>query len=390
MIAMAVACEPDLIIADEPTTALEVTVQKRILGLLRDLCSENGTGLIFITHDLGVVKEIANRVMVMYRGEVIEEGAVERILSNPGKEYTKALLECRPRLDGNPVRLPVVSDLFETTKKEEGHNSKQDLTLGPNVLKVQDLSVSFPLKRTTKNSPAFLKAVDGVSFDVRQGETLGLVGESGCGKSTLGRTIVGLQKAHFGEVLYAGKRVAGQNVKFPKEFRRKIQIVFQDPYSSLNPGKTVEQALMEPLLVHGLVKSRSERRKRVLEAMDLVGLSPDAIAKYPHQFSGGQRQRICIARTLMVEPEFIICDESVSALDVSVQAKVLNLLNDLKEELKLTYIFISHDLSVVKYMSDRIIVMRKGKIEEIGESDQIYENPESAYTKTLIESIPTI
>jgi len=387
MIAMAVACEPELIIADEPTTALDVTVQKRILELLRELCAENNTGLIFITHDLGVVSEIADRVLVMYQGEVVEEGSVSELLTSPNEPYTKALLACRPKLNNNPVRLPVVSDFLEVNEKrvvpQKRESASQEV-----VLRVNNLGVHFPLKQSGKNTPAYLKAVDNVSFEVKHGETLGLVGESGCGKSTLGRALVGLQEAHMGNVVFEGVQIAGGGIKFPSRFRRKIQIIFQDPYSSLNPGKTVEEALSEPLMVHGLVKSRSERSKRVYSILDKVGLPSTAAQKYPHQFSGGQRQRICIARTLMVEPEFIICDESVSALDVSVQAKVLNLLNDLKDELNLTYIFISHDLSVVKYMADRIVVMRNGKIEEIGESEAIYASPASDYTKSLIDSIP--
>jgi len=389
MIAMAVACEPELIIADEPTTALDVTVQKRILELLRELCAENNSGLIFITHDLGVVSEIADRVVVMYQGEVVEEGPVQKILTAPKEIYTKALLACRPKLTNNPVRLPVVSDFLETSSVE---NQSEKTKPSPSevILMAKNLGVHFPLKKNGKNAPAYLKAVDNVSFDVMRGETLGLVGESGCGKSTLGRTLVGLQEAHSGEVNFEGIQIAGGKIKFPPQFRRKIQIIFQDPYSSLNPGKTVEEALSEPLLVHGLVKSGSERSKRVNGILDKVGLPGSAAQKYPHQFSGGQRQRICIARTLMVEPEFIICDESVSALDVSVQAKVLNLLNDLKDELNLTYIFISHDLSVVKYMADRIIVMRNGKIEEMGESESVYAQPKSAYTRSLIDSIPQV
>jgi peptide/nickel transport system ATP-binding protein len=389
MIAMAVACEPELIIADEPTTALDVTVQKRILELLRELCAENNSGLIFITHDLGVVSEIADRVLVMYQGEVVEEGAVKAILASPKEPYTKALLACRPKLSNNPVRLPVVSDFLGENQKRETPLKNQPKSQEV-ILRAENLGVHFPLKQSGKHAPAYLKAVDNVSFEVKHGETLGLVGESGCGKSTLGRTLVGLQEAHTGKAIYDGVQIAGGGAKFPSQFRRKVQIIFQDPYSSLNPGKTVEEALSEPLMVHGLVKSRSERSKRVISILDKVGLPSAAAQKYPHQFSGGQRQRICIARTLMVEPEFIICDESVSALDVSVQAKVLNLLNDLKDELNLTYIFISHDLSVVKYMADRIIVMRSGKIEEIGESEAIYSAPASAYTKSLIESIPEI
>jgi peptide/nickel transport system ATP-binding protein len=391
MIAMAVACKPSLIIADEPTTALDVTVQKRILQLLRELCAENNTGLIFITHDLGVVNEIADRVMVMYRGEVVEEGDVNHILKFAEKPYTKALIACRPKLSGNPVRLPVVGEMLtERISGTLSESTKERHDLNDIILSVQDLSVHFPLKNKEKAVKAYLKAVDDICFEVRRGETMGLVGESGCGKSTLGRVLVGLQKASLGNVQYENTPIAGRGISFPRDFRRKIQVIFQDPYSSLNPGKTVEEALSEPLKIHRLANTRNERRKRVLDILDKVGLPSEAASKYPHQFSGGQRQRICIARTLMVEPEFIICDESVSALDVSVQAKVLNLLNDLKEEMNLTYIFISHDLSVVKYMADRMIVMRKGRIEEMGESEEIYANPKSEYSKTLIDSVPQI
>jgi len=391
MIAMAVACKPSLIIADEPTTALDVTVQKRILELLRELCEENNTGLIFITHDLGVVSEIADRVMVMYRGEVVEEGEVHQILNFPEKPYTKALIDCRPRLSGNPERLPVVGEGFKDYSTDQVKSMRYSDTERENkILEVNDLSVHFPLKKSGNGAAAFLKAVDRVSFDVRRGETMGLVGESGCGKSTLGRVLVGLQKASLGSAAFESIPIAGNGVQFPPDFRRKVQIIFQDPYSSLNPSKTVEEALSEPLKIHGLSKTRAERRKEVYDILDKVGLESAAASKYPHQFSGGQRQRICIARTLMVRPEFIICDESVSALDVSVQAKVLNLLNDLKEEMNLTYVFISHDLSVVKYMADRMIVMRKGRIEEMGNSEEIYSNPKSEYSKTLIESVPKI
>jgi peptide/nickel transport system ATP-binding protein len=385
MIATAVACEPDLIIADEPTTALDVTVQKQILSLLKKLCAENHTALIFITHDLGVVAEIANRVVVMRQGEVVEQGSVEEVLSNPQAPYTKALLACRPKLDNNPKRLPTVAE-FEGGVEPEDTSRVEQSQSEKVLLKVEEVGVYFPLK--SKDQDAFLKAVDGVSFQVFKGETLGLVGESGCGKSTLGRSIVGLQQINTGRIKYGDETLADGISGFPQSLRRKVQIIFQDPYSSLNPGKTVGQALEEPLLVHRLESSRSGRKKRVSDILDKVGLPDSAASKYPHQFSGGQRQRICIARTLMVEPDFIICDESVSALDVSVQAKVLNLLNDLKEELGLTYIFISHDLSVVKYMSDRLIVMRKGRIEEIGGSEQVYKNPSSEYTKSLLSSIP--
>lgn len=388
MIAMAIACEPDLIIADEPTTALDVTVQKSIIELLKKLCHEYNSGLIFITHDLGVIAEIADRIMVMYRGKVVEEGNVARVLAQPEKPYTKALLACRPKLDNNPVRLPTVSSFVEETERRVKERTTKRNSKKERLLEVKNVGVHFQLKG--KGSKAFLKAVDNVSFEVFKGETLGLVGESGCGKSTLGRSIIGLQRIHLGQIVYGEEILAGERATFPKELRKKVQIIFQDPYSSLNPGKTVEEALTEPLRVHGLFKSGKERIERVRWILQKVGLPESSLSKYPHQFSGGQRQRICIARALMVEPEFVICDESVSALDVSVQAMVLNLLNDLKDEFNLTYIFISHDLSVVKYMSDRLMVMRKGKIEELGDSVEIYDNPQSDYTKTLLEAIPKI
>lgn len=387
MIAMAVACNPEIIIADEPTTALDVTVQKKILAILKDLCRENNSGLIFITHDLGVVKEIADRVVVMYRGKILEEGKVDDVLGNPKEPYTKALLACRPKLSGNPPRLPVVSDFLEGTKPKFAAHTSPPSANDP-IIEVKNLGVGFPLKNSDKNTPAYLMAVDEVSFDIYRGETLGLVGESGCGKSTLGRTLVGLQRPSFGEVYYESNLLANPMNPFPGAWRRKIQMIFQDPYSSLNPGMTVEEALNEPLLVHQRKMSRREREKKVFDILDKVGLPRESASKYPHQFSGGQRQRICIARTLMVEPEFIVCDESVSALDVSVQAMVLNLLNDLKDDFGLTYVFISHDLSVVKYMSDRVVVMRKGKIVEVGDSEGIYLRPKTEYTRELIASIP--
>ena len=389
MIAMAVACQPELIIADEPTTALDVTVQKRILGLLKSLCAESNTGLIFITHDLGVVNEIADRIVVMFRGKIVEEGKTNQILRKPEQPYTKALIECRPKLENNPARLPVVDDFMKGNPDLRPANAKPK-NVDEVILSVDDTSVHFPIKQQGRGAAAYFKALDGVNFKVFKNETLGLVGESGCGKSTLGRAIVGLQRVHFGEIRYKDEVIASPKVTFPKSHRRRIQIIFQDPYSSLNPGMTVEEILTEPLVIHRLAKTSAERSKKVAEMLDKVGLPEESRQKYPHQFSGGQRQRICIARTLMVKPDFIVCDESVSALDVSVQAMILNLLNDLKEEFGLTYIFISHDLSVVKYISDRIMVMRKGKIEEIGSAEEIYKKPASDYTKELIDSIPRV
>lgn len=392
MIAMALSCNPDLIIADEPTTALDVTVQKKILKILKDLCTKNQTGLIFITHDLGVVAEIADEVCVMYRGDVMEQGEVSQIFSNPGHPYTKALLACRPRLDSNPVRLPVVSDFLNPTEKdttktfEPAQKSNDEI-----LLDVKNLNVWFPDKRDWRGRPiTFVQAVNNVSFTVKKGETLGLVGESGCGKTTLGRSLLKLIPVQSGEVIYSDKDIISLSQKEFKPMRKKMQLIFQDPFASLNPRFTVSETLMEPMQVHKILKSTTERKKKIDEMLDYVGLPKTALRKYPHEFSGGQRQRICIARALVIEPEFIVCDESVSALDVSVQAQVLNLLNDLKDTFGLTYIFISHDLSVVKYMSDRLVVMRRGIIEEQGNAQEVYARPQSDYTRELIDAIPVV
>lgn len=392
MIAMALSCNPDLIIADEPTTALDVTVQKKILTILKDLCAQNNTGLIFITHDLGVVAEIADRVCVMYRGNVMEKGAVSEIFQNPTHAYTQALLACRPRLDSNPVRLPVVSDFLNPDGKTATKTIDTELTPhDESLIEVKNLNVWFPDRRNWKGKPiTFVQAVNNVSFTVRKGETLGLVGESGCGKTTLGRAILKLVPTQSGEVIYDGREILSLSQREFKPMRKKMQLIFQDPFASLNPRFTVGEALIEPMQVHGIMNSNAERRNRIGQMLDYVGLPKSAVRKYPHEFSGGQRQRICIARALVIEPEFIVCDESVSALDVSVQAQVLNLLNDLKQEFGLTYIFISHDLSVVKYMSNRLLVMRRGIIEEQGDAGQIYSNPQSAYTRELIDAIPVL
>src|SRR5690554_1570183 len=393
MIAMALSCNPDLIIADEPTTALDVTVQKKILKLLKELCAKNNTGLIFITHDLGVVAEIADKVCVMYRGKVLEKGRVDEIFNHPENPYTKALLACRPRLDKNPVRLPVVADFLDGGKPlvfEEG-SSIIEKPEGKSLIEVRNLNVWFPGKKDWKGRPLnYVQAVNDVSFSVTKGETLGLVGESGCGKTTMGRAILKLVPVHSGEIMFNDRNIIPLSQKEFKPFRKKAQLIFQDPYASLNPRYTVGETLIEPMQVHKIMGSNKERRKRIAEMLDYVGLPHSALKKYPHEFSGGQRQRICIARALVIEPEFIVCDESVSALDVSVQAQVLNLLNDLKDEFGLTYIFISHDLSVVKYMSDRLLVMRRGKIEEQGFAKEIYANPKSEYTKELIDAIPVV
>lgn len=409
MIAMAMSCQPALLIADEPTTALDVTVQKTILELMKGLQLKYGVGILFITHDLGVIAEIADEVVVMYKGAVVEQGPVKLIFSSPKHPYTRSLLACRPPLDNRPRRLPVVSDFLQFCETgemlpaddsraaalradiislEERAKAHQTLYGGKKILEVKELRTWFPAEKKVFGSVAsFVKAVDDVSFDVYEGETLGLVGESGCGKSTLGRTILKLNTAYSGEVLFEGKNILPLSERDFRPYRSDMQLIFQDPYSALNPRLTAGDAIAEPMRVHAEL-SASQRREQVCHLLEKVGLDPGFYNRYPHEFSGGQRQRICIARALALKPRFIICDESVSALDVSVQAQVLNLLNDLKREFNFTYIFISHDLSVVKYMSDRMIVMNKGKIEEMGDPDLIYSNPANAYTRRLIESIP--
>jgi peptide/nickel transport system ATP-binding protein len=410
MIAMAMSCEPSLLICDEPTTALDVTVQKNILQLIRELQLQNDMGVIFITHDLSVVAEIADRVAVMYKGQIVEQNIAEQLFSSPQHPYTKALLACRPLLHEKGERLPVVSDFMEvsldgTIKEKSGVRSLETGVSSENMqpsnsslqtpdsrlLNVQNLKVYFPSQKTfLGKTTAYTKAVEDVSFEVFEGETLGLVGESGCGKSTLGRAILRLIEATEGKVFYKGMNLLDAAPTTMKSLRKDMQIIFQDPYSSLNPRITIGDAIAEPLQVHGLVTNRKERKDKVFELLQKVSLLPEHYTRYPHEFSGGQRQRIVIARALALRPSFIICDESVSALDVSVQAQVLNLLNDLKKEFGFTAIFISHDLSVVRYISDRIMVMNKGKIEETGTAEQVYNHPQSAYTQRLITSIPGV
>lgn len=396
MIAMAMSCEPDLLICDEPTTALDVTVQKNVLQLLKILQQQTQMGIIFITHDLGVVAEIADKVVVLYKGNIVEENTVANIFNNPQNPYTKALLACRPILHKKGERLPVVSDFMEESKPVSSSkfqvSSLEPTTCSYQVstlLSVQNLKVYFPSKKTFLGKILdYTKAVDDVSFDVFEGETLGLVGESGCGKSTLGRALLRLIDATSGTIKYKGENLLNISNAKLKTLRKDMQIIFQDPYSSLNPRLTIGEAIAEPLQVHGIVNSAKQRKERVIELLEKVGLLAEHYNRYPHEFSGGQRQRIVIARALALQPSFIVCDESVSALDVSVQAQVLNLLNDLKKEFGFTAIFISHDLSVVRYISDRIMVMNKGKIEEIGNAEDVYNNPASDYTKRLISSIP--
>lgn len=385
MIAMALALEPDILIADEPTTALDVTVQKAVLDLMKQLQKKYNIGIIFITHDLGVVHQIADKVAVIYKGEIVEEASNEEIFSNPQNPYTKGLLASRPPLDKRPKRLSTVSDFLnqradnqEIETKTERENKHQSIYSHTPLLQAKNLHIQYG---------KFI-AIPLLSFDLYKGETLGLVGESGCGKSTLGYSLMNLIENAKGEIYFENRLISNLKKKDLKQLRKEIQIIFQDPYSSLNPRLTIGRAIEEVLIVHKIEKDKNKRKEMVMEMLEKVGLEREHYERYPHEFSGGQRQRIGIARALILKPKLIICDESVSALDVSVQATVLNLLNDLKKEFQLTYIFISHDLAVVKYMSDRMMVMRKGEIEQIGEADEIYTNPQTQYTKTLISSIP--
>ncbi|MEC9283953.1 MAG: ABC transporter ATP-binding protein [Bdellovibrionota bacterium] len=398
MIAMAIACEPELLIADEPTTALDVTIQKQILELLADLQKKYGMSVLFITHDLGVIADIADEVVVMYRGDIVEQGDTETIFKNAQHPYTKGLLACRPSLEKNPHRLPTVSDFMTPDGKETGFNVDDQKVIkanrpitdeNPVILEIKDIKTHFPLEKNFFGSvQSWVKAVDGVDLEVRKGRTLGVVGESGCGKTTLGRSILRLINPTSGQVIYKGEDITAMNSSELRDLRRKMQIIFQDPYASLNPRMTLASAIIEPMQIHNLGGSREERVQRAGDLLEKVGLQRDMLNRYPHEFSGGQRQRICIARALAVEPEFIICDESVSALDVSVQAQVLNLLMDLQEEFDLTYIFISHDLAVVKFIADEIAVMNKGKVVEYNDAVNIYSNPQDAYTKKLLSAIP--
>ncbi|TAH25413.1 MAG: ABC transporter ATP-binding protein [Cytophagales bacterium] len=414
MIAMAMSCEPSLLIADEPTTALDVTVQSRILQLMRQLRDEQEMSIMFITHDLGVIAEIADRVIVMYQGKIVEQGTVWDIFSNPKHPYTKGLLACRPRLDIKLKVLPVVSDFMDIDSKgvitaketnkfqsvgeallfnfegdEEVEEKRAKIIQQTPHLEIQNLKTYFPISKGLFGKvSSYVKAVDDVSFNIYPGETIGLVGESGCGKTTLGRTILRLIEPTSGKILLEGEDIVKMKKEELRKLRKDIQIIFQDPYSSLNPRMTIGEAIIEPMRINNILKSDYKRKKHAIELLETVSLKAQHFERYPHEFSGGQRQRICIARALALNPKFIICDESVSALDVSVQAQVLNLLNKLKEQFNFTCIFISHDLSVVKFMSDRMIVMNKGRIEEMGYSEDIYYNPQSEYTKKLIAAIP--
>ena len=407
MIAMALVTNPDLLLADEPTTALDVTVQARILQILRELRNDLGVAVLFVTHDLGVVADVADRVVVMYRGKVVEQGSVLSIFENPSHPYVKGLLACRPTFETKYRILPTVEDFLHAEEAKDGSltlrerpNAMERLSNLENkydpkdfrrepeqpLLEVKDLKVHFTsgsgfLRKTRQT----VKAVDGVDLSIAKGKTLGLVGESGCGKTTLGRAILGLVHARSGIVRYDGAVLQASDMR---SYRKRMQIIFQDPYASLNPRLTIEQALTEPLTVHQIGSGSSDRRERVVSLLEEVGLSSAHLLRYPHEFSGGQRQRLCVARALAVEPEFLVCDECVSAMDVSVQAQVLNLLNELQESRNLTYLFISHDLSVVKFVSDEVAVMQAGRIVETNEAEALYRQPKDPYTQKLLDAVP--
>ena len=391
MIAMAMSCQPDLLIADEPTTALDVRVQKNILQLIKKLQQQNNMSVLLITHDLGLVADVADELIVMYNGQIAEQGNATGILKDPQHSYTKALLACRPAANSKGKKLSVLKDFLEPRESIPAMIESNDVRIIHNkpVLSVKDLRVYFPAKKNIfGKTTAFVKAVDDVSFEVRQGEIVGLVGESGCGKTTLGRTILQLIKPTAGKIILNGKDITSMSSGQLRHARKDLQIVFQDPYGSLNPRIHIGSAILEALKVHQLYENNTMRKEMVIEMLEKVQLSPDHFKRYPHQFSGGQRQRICIARALALKPSFLIFDESVSALDISVQAGILNLINELKADLNFTSIFISHDLSVVHYISDSILVMNKGKIIESGNAGEIYFNPKMEYTQQLIEAIP--
>jgi peptide/nickel transport system ATP-binding protein len=393
MIAIAIACKPDLLIADEPTTALDVTVQKEIILLLKELQKENKMSILLISHDLSLVSEIADDVIILFKGEIVEKGNTTDIFHSPQHDYTKGLINSKPNLNQRLKKLPTVEDFIKNkiftdvyTKRERDAYHSKIYRLKP-LLEIVDLKKYFNTSVRFTRKP-LIKAVDTISFKLYEGETLGLVGESGCGKTTLGRSIMQLEKVTSGKIFYKGKDITHLSKTALRNLRKEIQIIFQDPFSSLNPRISIGNAILEPMNVHGVLSNYKERKVYVIELLKKVGLEEDHFNKYPHEFSGGQRQRIGIARAIALKPKIIICDESVSALDVSVQAQVLNLLNELKSTFNFSYIFISHDLSVVKYMSDQLVVMNKGKIEEIDDADTIYKTPKSEYTKNLIDAIP--
>ncbi len=413
MIAMAMACEPAILIADEPTTALDVTVQANILRLLEKMRTNHHTAVIFITHDLGVIAEIADRILVMREGRIVEQGTVLDIFSNPQQPYTQGLLACRPRIDIQLKRLPTVSDflapapsagvgtgtrtyrsvgealLKNVERRDELIERRLKAIRRKPILRVRNLSTHFPIRKGIfGRATGVVKAVDDVQFDIFPGETVGLVGESGCGKTTLGRTILRLVDPTYGEILFEDREIQTLTGEALRVLRKEMQIIFQDPYASLNPRMSVGEAIMEPMLLHGVQPTAAKCRQAAYDLLEKVGLSPASFSRFPHEFSGGQRQRVCIARALALQPKFIVCDESVSALDVSVQAQVLNLLNDLKEEFHFTYIFISHDLSVIRFIADRIFVMNNGKLVEMGYPEALFERPKEEYTRRLINAIP--
>ncbi|MGK7908390.1 MAG: ABC transporter ATP-binding protein [Synechococcus sp.] len=416
-IAIALSCNPEILIADEPTTALDVTVQAEILRLMKTLQQRRNMAIIFITHDLGVIAEIADDVVVMYRGQRVETGSVSSIFEQPQSPYTKGLLTCRPPLERRMKVLPTTADFMQVTKNADGTLNIQEkqassvrqallnaamtpaeaetrlarLQGQKPLLQVQHLKTYFPVRQGLfGQQTGVVKAVDDVSFDLFPGETLGLVGESGCGKSTLGRSILQLIRPTSGTVLYDGDDLVQLSSRRLRSLRRELQIIFQDPFSSLDPRLTVGASVMEPMVLHGIGRNRADRKTKAAELLEKVGMEGDMLNRMPHEFSGGQRQRVCIARALASAPKLIICDESVSALDVSVQAQVLNLLKDLQSEFDLSYLFISHDLSVVKFISDRIVVMNRGRIEEIAPAEELYANPTKEYTRSLISAIPGV
>lgn len=394
MIAMAIACKPKILIADEPTTALDVTVQKEIIALLSSIQKETKMSIIFISHDLALVSEISNRILVMYKGRIIENGDTNTVLKTPKEPYTKALISAKPKTGKRLKKLPTIKDILsgsnklEIITKKEREKRHKKIYNSPPILRVENLEKIYFKRYGLFSGKTSFKAIDNVSFKLFEGETLGLVGESGCGKSSLGNAILQLNRATSGSVFYKGKNLHKLSKKDLRHLRKEIQIIFQDPLASLNPRLTIGEAIIEPMVVHKLYDNYSCRKSKALDILEKVGIDKNSFDRYPHEFSGGQRQRIVIARTIAVEPKLIICDESVSALDLSVQAQVLNLLNSLKEDFKFTYIFISHDLAVVKHMSDKILVMNNGRIEEQGDADEVYKNPKQKYTKRLISAIP--